>query len=282
MGNFDTVKRALAYIDDHLGDPISLESIATLFHFSPYYFHRMFSIIVGKTLAVYIRDRRLYWACQALSESDQPILTIGMDCGYPSAQSFSRAFKAAFGLSPKEYRNQGLRPVGESVDSLIMKFTNRLKGGILVSPKLLKKPALLIAGICGDGDKTAEVWAAFEALIKQQPLNNKLSSDGYEVRICDEEQHIVHVGYLVKDTQVDSVYTVMPLPASDYASFDVYVANGYDSENNAMMEWLTTNEQGYSERLLGNAHYCVEFYDERFTGNEEGSIVEIWMPIKKE
>jgi len=281
MGNFETIKGALAYIDGHLSDPISLESIAALFHFSPYYFHRMFSVIVGKTLAVYIRDRRLLKACQALSESTQSILSIGMDCGYGSAQSFSRGFKAIFGLAPKEYRNLGLRPAGESVDSLIMKFTNRLKGGILVNPKLLKKPALFIAGTSGDGERTAEVWAAFEELVKQHPLRNKLSSDGYEVRICDAHRHTVHVGYMVKSTEVDPVYKVISLPASEYASFDVYVANGYDSENNAMMEWLATNEQGYAERLLDNAHYCVEFYDERFTGNDEGSIVEIWMPVKK-
>ena len=68
---------------------------------------------------------------------------------------------------------------------------------------------------------------------------------------------------------------------SVYASFDVYVANGYESENNAMNEWLETNKQGYSERLLGNTHYCVEYYDERFKGNEADSIVEIWIPIIK-
>jgi predicted transcriptional regulator YdeE len=205
-----------------------------------------------------------------------------MECGYRSAQSFSRSFKASFGISPKEYRNQCLRPGGESVDSLIMKFTNRLKGGVLLNPKLIKRQALLIAGISGDGDETAEVWASFERLNMQQPLNNKLSSDGYEIRIYENGKHTVHVGYLVKDARVDSAYTVISLPASDYASFDVYVSNGYDSENNAMMEWLATNKQGYAERLLGDAHYCVEFYDERFTGNEEGSIVEIWAPIKKE
>jgi predicted transcriptional regulator YdeE len=48
-----------------------------------------------------------------------------------------------------------------------------------------------------------------------------------------------------------------------------------------MLEWLNENKQGYSERLLGTTHYCVEYYDERFHGSEAGSIVEIWVPIEK-
>ena len=71
------------------------------------------------------------------------------------------------------------------------------------------------------------------------------------------------------------------LPPSEYASFDVYVVNGYDSENNAMDEWLKTNQMGYTEKLLDGINYCVEYYDERFNGNETGSIVEIWYPITK-
>lgn len=70
------------------------------------------------------------------------------------------------------------------------------------------------------------------------------------------------------------------LPVSKYAIFDVYTAHGYESENDAMCEWLETKKELYSEKLLDGAiHYCVEYYDERFNGNESGSIVEIWIPI---
>ena len=48
-----------------------------------------------------------------------------------------------------------------------------------------------------------------------------------------------------------------------------------------MEEWLAGNSEGYSEKLLDNCHYCVEFYDERFNGYEADSIVEIWVPIEK-
>jgi AraC-like DNA-binding protein/predicted transcriptional regulator YdeE len=270
------------YIDEHLDEPISLKIISDRFHFSPYYFHRMFSAIVGKTLAVHVRDRRLQLACIQLSSTDDAIVDIGLACGYDSAQSFSRAFKQVYGLSPREYRNARLVPLIVSIDEMIMKFTNRLKGGIFLNPRLIKHDVLVIAGVSGDGNKTGEVWDAFETLSNEKPLDNRLSNNGYEVRMCDGDRHTVHVGFTVASENVDAAYSLLKIPASQYASFDVYVQNGYDSENNAMNEWLETNEHGYAEKLLDGSHYVVEYYDERFNGSEAGSIVEIWIPIEKQ
>jgi len=278
--NFDNIKNALEYIDNHLDEPITFEAIAKRFHFSPYYFHRMFSVIVGKAMAAHIRDRRFMRACIRLVNTDDTILNIGLDCGYNSAQSFSRAFRDTYGLPPSEYRKQGLAPVIVTVDEMIMKFTNRLRGGIYLNPKIIKRDSLTIAGVSGDGNKTGEVWESFMQLSKEKPIGNKLSDNGYEIRLYNGGTSAVHVGYAIKGDAPDA-YSLYTLPASEYASFDVYVANGYESENNAMTEWLRTNEHGYSERQLGDTHYCVEYYDERFNGSEAGSIVEIWVPIVK-
>jgi AraC-like DNA-binding protein/predicted transcriptional regulator YdeE len=280
MTHFTEIKKALLYIDNHLDESIDIKSIASHFNFSAFYFHRLFSAIVGKTLAAYIRDRRLQSACVLLATGNKSMLEIGLDCGFDSAQSFARTFKQAYGLTPSEYRKTGLQPVIVSVDELIVKFTNRIKGGIYLNPKIIKQNALIIAGVSGDGNKTAEVWDNFMKLSKEKPLENKLSDNGYEIRVYGEE-HTVHVGFAVSSEKVTPEYEIFKLPASKYASFDVYVANGYESENKAMDEWLKTNKEGYSEKLLENKHYCVEYYDERFKGEEAGSIVEIWIPIEK-
>ena len=151
-----------------------------------------------------------------------------------------------------------------------------------MNPKIIKRDALIIACVFGDGNETGAVWENFMKLEKEKPLKNKLSDNGYEIRVCgDDCVTTVYTGLAVSNELVDSVYTLFKLPASSYASFDVYVANGYDSENKAMDEWLQTNKEGYSERLLEGKHYCVEYYDERFNGGEAGSIVEIWIPIEK-
>ncbi len=283
MKCFSQISESLKYIDEHLDESITLEMLSKKFFLSPFYFHKLFSIIVGKPLAAYIRDRRVLHACIQLYNTEKTILDIALDCGFHSSPSFSRTFKMVQGISPSEYRAQGYQPVIETVDELIMKFTNRLRGGIILDPNIIKRNTIIIAGTHGDGNRTGEVWNAFEKLYSEKPLGNVLSMSGYEIRVYDGSKCTVYVGYSVSSKDnTDSAYSVFELPASKYASFDVYVSNGYESENNAMDEWLKTNSEGYSERLLNeNMHYCVEFYDERFNGNEADSIVEIWIPIKK-
>jgi predicted transcriptional regulator YdeE len=150
-----------------------------------------------------------------------------------------------------------------------------------MNPQIIKRDALIIAGVYGDGSKTGEVWDKFSALYDEEPITNTLSDNSYEIRFYEGDACAVHVGVAVSDEFADEAFTILTLPASEYASFEVHAANGYDSENKAMDEWLKNNPQGYSERLFEGTHYCVEYFDERFHGNEPGSIVEIWVPIVK-
>lgn len=146
-----------------------------------------------------------------------------------------------------------------------------------MNPSIIKRETLLIAGVTGDGRKTGELWQRFEKLDKEIGVRNKLSDNGYEIRIYNEDECECHVGVSVSDNDVNSSFTLFKLPSSLYASFNVYVAKGYDSENTAMDEWLEANKDKYSKRMYDGKPYVVEFYDERFHGDSEDSIVEIWI-----
>ena len=281
MTNFDKIRRALYYIDDNLSENLDYETVASVFNYSPFYFHRLFSAVVGKSITAHIRSRRLEKACNELAGTDNTITEIWCGCGFSSSQSFCRTFKDYYGVSPSEYRRLGYIPSTIDVDEMIFKFTNRLKGGIFVHPNIIKKETLLIAGVTGEGNKTAELWQEFLQLNNTAPLNNKMSESGYEVRLYKADSSQVHVGLTVADEPIRAPYKLLKLPPSYYAAFDVYVAKGYDSENNAMESWLDTNKDKYRQKLLDGSQYIVEFYDERFNGSEQDSIVEIWIPIEK-
>jgi len=278
MKNFSKISQALHYIDDNLDDDLSYEIVAETFHFSPFYFHHIFSAIVGKTITMFIRERRLEKACRMLSNTSEPITTICFACGFNSSQSFCRTFKSYYGMSPNAFRKCGYIPDIVSVEEMIKKFANRLKGGILVSPNIVKKGKLLVAGITGNGNETGKLWSEFSKV--KDKIDNKVSENGYEIRLFGEEINTCHVGVSVKDDNTKEL-TCLMLPASLYASFDVYISKGYTSENDAINRWLTDNKDYYERSLLDGKSYVVESYDERFNEGNDESIVEVWIPITK-
>jgi AraC-like DNA-binding protein/predicted transcriptional regulator YdeE len=288
MAHFKEIKKALIYIDNHLDEPLDVKSISNHFNFSTFYFHRLFSAIVGKTLAAYIRDRRLQSACVLLAAGNKSMLEIGLDCGFDSAQSFARTFKQAHGLTPSEYRKTGLQPVIVSVDELIIKFTNRIKGGIILNPKIIKKEALIIAGTKGDVRyiKTPEIWQNFEQLSKEKQLTNKISENGYEIRTNvitnGEEIEIVYTGSAVSSEDVDPAYVLYKIPASKYIVFDVIIRSpdDYGGTRDAMYDWLKTHHE-YKERVFDGVSYLISTLDDRYTGEIDGSIYEEWIPVEK-
>ena len=167
-----------------------------------------------------------------------------------------------------------------SVEEIIEKFTKKLRGYSCASEND-KKRRIVDAGLTGDGSKTRELWQEFCKLYEEIGFTNKVADNSYEVRIYSDDQCICHVGVCVIDSDVDRAFTLLKLPASTYAAFEVYVARGYDSENAAMDEWLEANKERYKQRRLDGNPYVVEFYDERFAGDSEDSIVEIWVPIEE-
>ncbi len=77
MDNLDRISLAMHYIDDHLNENLTFKHVADIFHFSPYYFHRLFSAVAGKTITAYIRDRRLERAGEMLVNTE-PVCNIDM------------------------------------------------------------------------------------------------------------------------------------------------------------------------------------------------------------
>ncbi|EOA1823302.1 GyrI-like domain-containing protein, partial [Raoultella planticola] len=95
------------YIERHLDEPLSLETLSAIAHSSPYHFHRQFTACSGVPLYRYIQWLRLRRACWRLAFRPQDkIIDIALDAGFQNPESFSRAFRAAFAQSPSQFRQQ--------------------------------------------------------------------------------------------------------------------------------------------------------------------------------
>lgn len=113
-----TVTRVRAFIRRHLHDPeLRPPMIAAAHHISLSYLHRLFQEEgSGETVAAWIRAQRLAGARRDLANPvlhSTPVHTIAARWGIPRASDFTRAFRAAYGISPTEYRFQALLFGGE-------------------------------------------------------------------------------------------------------------------------------------------------------------------------
>src|SRR5688572_9232301 len=91
-------------VQSNLDQEISLESLARQYGYSPFHFHRFFSNVVGETPKQHIDRLRLERAAYKLAITGETVLEIALSVGFKNHETFSRAFKRAFGYSPSGYR----------------------------------------------------------------------------------------------------------------------------------------------------------------------------------
>lgn len=91
----------LAYVNEHLFETISIQSIADAFYRSPSQVSRIFQQATGNSLWKYVTIKRLMTA-RALIQNGEPAAVAASACGFSEYSSFYRAYKAQFGHSPKE------------------------------------------------------------------------------------------------------------------------------------------------------------------------------------
>ncbi|HEX5090834.1 MAG TPA: helix-turn-helix domain-containing protein [Nocardioides sp.] len=100
-----------AFIHQHLGDAeLAPRDVAAAHHISLRSLHQLFHD-EGLTVAGYIRQRRLERCRRDLADpalASRPVAAIAATWGFTSAAEFSRAFRAAHGIPPAEYRRSAL------------------------------------------------------------------------------------------------------------------------------------------------------------------------------
>ncbi len=107
MENSELITKALNYIEtENKKSDITVDDVATHAGFSTDYFNRIFFAHTGFNIMEYVRFSRLKKAARLLRGTNNDIIDIALDCGYEAHESFSRAFKNQYGMSPSEYRKK--------------------------------------------------------------------------------------------------------------------------------------------------------------------------------
>lgn len=286
MNDTHVIGKAIVFIENNLYKPIAAHDVAKAVSYSYYHFHRYFQAVMGETIGSYIRSRRLTQAAWDLVHSDKKILDVGLSLYFETAESFTRAFKDRYSMTPTRYRKNGIdvlignRQSAQRADMTIIAYAD-------LTPEIVVMPDLYMMGIrfktTVSGNEAVSVWQEFNRRIPCELLANKRYGVFEASESCSpDEFHMESESMAFVGIEIDENYPILKdmqrkrLCGGRYARF---VHKG--TVNNLIQTYryiwgVWFPKSGFE---LANRD-DFECYTERFTGAEDSnSEIDIYFPI---
>ncbi len=96
------VEGVIDYVNEHYGEPLSLDDMAERLFVSKYHLSHEFRKQMGTGVYHYIQKKRVQIARQLLAHGEKPN-NVFRSCGFSDYAGFYRAFKAEYGAGPREF-----------------------------------------------------------------------------------------------------------------------------------------------------------------------------------
>ncbi|RED75202.1 AraC family transcriptional regulator [Cohnella phaseoli] len=291
----EEIQRVVDEIEERLGEELRFSGLARLSNFSEFHFHRVFHTFVGLPVMEYVRVRRLARAACRIAYSQDRLLDIALDCGFGTPETFSRAFRKLYGMTPGDYRKKGLRPPEYAKVNVLERRINPYLGGIRMKYRIETKPAFEVIGYSirtrnEDGQNNRDIpafWGQYMAEKKGESLYGVAASN-VEYGICgDFDMESGEFSYIIgvearEGAQAPEGTIKRSYPEETYAVFTtpkVAPDQFTDSIQNTWLaifsEWFPNS--GYEHS--GGAEF--EHYDERcWQDRNEQLEMDIYIPIK--
>ncbi|GAA4436684.1 AraC family transcriptional regulator [Bremerella cremea] len=102
---YQHVINAINYAEANLENPPSVAQLAEIAEMSPYQLDRRMRRVFGLTTGQWLLKLRIDLAQRRLRMTDESISSIAMEAGYADQSAFTRQFRRATGMSPRDYRS---------------------------------------------------------------------------------------------------------------------------------------------------------------------------------
>jgi AraC family transcriptional regulator len=293
MESWESIQKVLSHIEENLSEKVEISNLASVACLSPFYFQKLFHRLVGKPVAEYIKLRRLANAADYLAINNIQIIDVSINFGFDNHETFTRAFKEAYGLTPTNYRNNP-RPLSHFiVPDISMKYQLIDENVPLVAYDIIlevaKKNLLnqrFFAGIKIQNnvndtpgiDYLGELWNRFHKVksenigLKDSPAEVGVSSQG-EVEGCFT--YFAGTEIISDLPQADLVNWTMPqgnyvVCTFESETFNSLTTNALNKAINYMLNiWLPRHN-------LKTEPFLIELY---FNTNQDTTKMEIWFKI---
>ena len=298
MHAWEQIQKSVDYIEEKMSEEIKIETLASMAALSQFYFQRLFKRLVKKPVNEYVKLRRLARASEVLPDKNKRIIDIALEFGFSSHETFTRAFKDAYGITPEEYRsnpvrlNQISKPelllnytmIDEDVplitDSIVLEITRRKLEtaetyvGLSAQVPISQAPVGEVTGI----DVPGQLWDLFHS---RKPDIPNLLLDGIELgaSIMDEAADgtfTYFVGGAAKEnTSTNEELITWEMPAAEYVvccfeaeSFDELTTSALGKAMNYLFgTWL-------ANRKLTTRPFSAEKY---YKASPDAAYMEVWV-----
>lgn len=291
------VQKMIDFIEEHIKENPSLDSISQYMHYSKFYCSRQFRLVVGMTLKRYLAGRRLYHATIQVRDTQKSIIDIALEYGYSSQVALTRAFQYAYGCTPAVYRKYPV-PIPLPIQKVVLNPSHYIvKGVVEMSETILTRPQIWIEHIpahkfIGLYDLHAKGYDDFEARPDFDEIEGILES------LIPFQHPVVwshHAGWYYQDGKkgyfygtgvspeytgvVPSKFIVRDIPESYYLVFG-HPKYDYLRDNGEVMRRVEELAWNFDPRSMGYEWNEVDCQDyQRHMWNDRG--YQVLRPIKK-
>ncbi|MEO3944680.1 helix-turn-helix domain-containing protein [Gorillibacterium sp. CAU 1737] len=300
MHAWEAIQKTLNHIEDHIGEETQIEELAEIALLSPFYYQRLFTRLVKKPVREYIKLRRLARACCVLRNKENRILDIAVEHGFCSHETFTRSFKATYGITPAQYRET---PVGlDHFDKpdLLLNYVMIDEGVPLVSDglvlemnrKTLEQPISFLGkkgcypfmhgkmlGERPGVSPSVEIWNGFIQALHEIPH----ISGGRKIGVCYKGDAPVgnttyFAGVEVESSSESPRFASWQLPAREY------VVCGFEAEDVEQLAPAALGKAMKYTRLWLKKHGLIAdgFFPELYyPSSPDTAYMELWIPFKE-
>ena len=232
MNYLTQVQKGIDYIEANLDYDLPLGEIANEAGISQWHFQRIFKALTNETLKTYIRSRRLANSLDKLLYTEDRIIDIAFCAGYESQESFTRAFKKAFGLTPNEYRKLGDKNLFLKKVQFDAEYLTHINQNVSLVPEIYSQPEMQFVGLQTNfysvdseknnmGEKLPPLWDAFMRRLDE--IEHQIPGICYGIiQQTKAKTDLLEYYTAVQVTQIstlpDEMVTVT-IPAATYAKF---------------------------------------------------------------
>ena len=282
----DPFADVIAWIEQHLDQPLTLDGVAARAGLSPFHFSRLFTARMGRSVMAWVRGRRLVRGARRLcDEPDLKLIDLAFDCGFESQEAFTRAFKRVFGVAPGRFRS------GFAVEPIEAQYAMTVPTSRTASvarlPGLVTLPAFHVAGPARrfDDATKSEIPKLWPALIGALPFEGQVKSWATYGVVSSVEQgegcFLYMAGVGVEPGCVPPPgFSTMEIPAATYVVFRITL------DGSALHPQVKQAMAAIWGELLPAAGLKVgggpdfELYDGRFDPLKAGSVIDFHVPVE--